>query len=64
VKTYVYSTTFTLPNQETSVVEDAFIYSGRTATVLRSSSPSATMTAADFASAYTAVVDRVAKVAG
>jgi len=64
VKVYAYSTTFTLPNQATSVVEDAFIIGGRTATVLQSSSPVATMTASDFATAYRAVVGRVAKAAG
>ncbi len=64
VKVFAYSTTFTLTNQQTSVVEDAFIIGGRTATVLQSSSPGATMTGTDFASAYAAVVGRVAKASG
>jgi hypothetical protein len=63
VKAYGYVTTFTLSNQGTVEVGNAFIVGGRIATDLQPSAAGTSIPAADFTSAYKAVVGRVARAA-
>jgi hypothetical protein len=63
VEVYGYSTIFTLSDQQSEVVDDAFIVGGRTATVLQSSTTGLSVPPADVRSAYDAVVRRVAQAA-
>ncbi len=64
VKAYGFVTTFTLSNQHTESVGDAFIVGGSVATVLQPSAAGPTIPSADFMSAYDAVAGRVARAAG
>ena len=64
VKVYGYVTTFTLADQTTASVGNAFIIGGRTASVLQPSAAGPTIPAADFSPAYVAVVGRVARATG
>jgi hypothetical protein len=62
-KTFGYITTFTLPNQGTEVVGEAFILGGRTQTRLEPTTNGPPVSTSAFAPAYAAVVGRVAQAA-
>ncbi len=63
VRSFGYVTTFTLPGQGTEVVGQAFIFGGRTVTVLEPSTNGPAIPSSDFNPPYNAIVGRVAQAA-
>ena len=63
VKSYGYLTTFTIPNQGTQVVGQAFILGGRTETRLQPSTNGPAIPSSAFNPAYNNIVGRVAQAA-
>jgi hypothetical protein len=61
VRSFGYLTTFTIPNQGTEVVGQAFMLGGRVETLLEPSTNGPSVPSAPFAAAYDSVVGRLAR---
>jgi hypothetical protein len=60
VEPFGYLTTFTLPNQGTEVVGEAFLIGGRVETLLTPSTTGAPIPSTDFVPAFNAIAGRIA----